>query len=495
MTPSPSSTLSSLPAEIILSIAENLDEEKDVNALTRTSRQFHAFFNDRLYQHNVQHNASSGLFWAATNNRKQAIELFLENSATLAHITSKNETPFMLAADAGHLSLLQWLLPQPGVDPAAIDKRGRTALTRACRNGHTEVVRFLLALETIDPTQEADGVMSAPLRLAADGGHADIFRLLLSTGKIDIIPELTLNSSTSLFRATARNQPSILRILVEDHGLDPNYADPERGMSIMHYAAINRCEAVIEYLLSVGANPDPVSTDPCTPFTHAVRSRSAGVVKLLMATGRVDVDFAESFNRVTPLATAAANGDVEIARELIESGRVDVNKKDLHGQTPLFRAAKDGRVSVVELLLAQEGILLESPDFKGERAFTAAIRGRHTKVVELFFKRDDIAWDIPNRHGESPLLVAASVNEETIVERLLDKGARIDCKDEHGRTPFAWAKWWQNEEMEKILGEYTVRQRFRRPMGVRDRIMLIEGQPVSPMVMLAEEIRGRRRVE
>jgi ankyrin repeat protein len=125
----------------------------------------------------------------------------------------------------------------------------------------------------------------------------------------------------------------------------------------------------------------------------------------------------------------------------------------------------------------------------------AAIRGRHADVVELFFKREDIGWDVPDRHGHTPLLVAASVNKEAIVQGLLAKGARIDCKDEHGRTPFAWAKWWQNEEMEKILAEYSVRQRYKRPIGVKDRVMMIEGQAVSPMIALAEEIRTRRRVE
>jgi ankyrin repeat protein len=489
-------TLSILPTELILLIAAHLTGEKDLNALIQTNRKFHTFFNDRLYQTNVDQNHSTGLFWAAANNQKHTIEMFLEHGATLTQTTQKRaETPFILAADAGHLSLVKWLLTQPGVDATVADKQGRTPLMRACSNGRTEVVRFLLTLENINAAQ--GGPYSAtPLRLATDGGHADIFRLLLeSSEEVAIQPELNLNTHMCVYRAITKNHRSIVSILIEEHGLDPNFADPERKMSLMHYAAINRSEAVVEYLLSVGAHPDPVSGSPCTPFTHAVRGRSLGVMKLLLDTRKVNVDFAEGFSRTTPLMSAAANGYDEIARDLIHSDSVDINKKDLHGQTPLYHAAKHGRVYVAELLLSQEGIVTDSPDFRGETPFMAAIRGRHADVVELFFKREDIGWDVPDRHRHTPLLVAASVNKEAIVQGLLAKGARIDCKDEHGRTPFAWAKWWQNEEMEKILAEYSVRQRYRRPIGVKDRVMMIEGQAISPMVALAEEIRTRGRVE
>jgi ankyrin repeat protein len=489
-------TLSTLPTELILLIAAHLTEEKDLNALIQTNCKFHSFFNDRLYQTNADQNHSSGLFWAAANNQKRTIEKFLEHGAKLSQTSQKRaETPFILAAAAGHLALVKWLLTQPCVDATVADKQGRTALMHACSNGHTEVVRFLLTLKNINPAQ-AGPYSATPLRLAADGGHADIFRLLIeSSGEVAIEPELNLNTHMCVYRAVAKNHRSILSILIEDHGLDPNFADPERKMSLMHYAAINRSEAVVEYLLSMGAHPDPVSTSPCTPFTHAVRGRLLGVMKMLMDTGKVNLDLAEGFSRATPLMSAAANGYDEIVRDLIHRGGVDINKKDLHGQTPLYCAAKHGRTSVAEFLLSQKGILADSPDFKGERPFMAAIRARHADVVELFFKREDIEWDVPDRHGHTPLLVAASVNKEAIVEGLLAKGARIDCKDGHGRTPFAWAKWWQNEKMERILAEYAVRQRYRRPIGVRDRVMMIEGQAISPMVALAEEVRERGRVE
>jgi len=74
------------------------------------------------------------------------------------------------------------------------------------------------------------------------------------------------------------------------------------------------------------------------------------VVKLLLETGKVDVDSQGKDGR-TPLSWAAAGGHEVVVKLLLETGKVDVDSKGTeYGQTPLSRAAEQGHEAVVKLL-------------------------------------------------------------------------------------------------------------------------------------------------
>jgi ankyrin repeat protein len=58
------------------------------------------------------------------------------------------------------------------------------------------------------------------------------------------------------------------------------------------------------------------------------------VVKLLLDTGKVDVDSKDSDGR-TPVSWAAEHGHEAVVKLLLDTGKVDVDSKDENGQTPL----------------------------------------------------------------------------------------------------------------------------------------------------------------
>ncbi|KAI9771507.1 MAG: hypothetical protein M1840_002127 [Geoglossum simile] len=67
-------------------------------------------------------------------------------------------------------------------------------------------------------------------------------------------------------------------------------------------------------------------------------------------------DLKDSFGR-TPLSWAAGNGHEVVVKLLLATEKVDVNSKDSHyGQTPLSWAAGNGHEAVVKLLLATEKV-------------------------------------------------------------------------------------------------------------------------------------------
>ena len=66
------------------------------------------------------------------------------------------------------------------------------------------------------------------------------------------------------------------------------------------------------------------------------------MVKLLLETGKVDVDSKDKDYGRTPLSWAAAGGHEAVVKLLLETGKVDVDSKDRYGRTPLSWAAGKG---------------------------------------------------------------------------------------------------------------------------------------------------------
>jgi ankyrin repeat protein len=77
------------------------------------------------------------------------------------------------------------------------------------------------------------------------------------------------------------------------------------------------------------------------------------MVKLLVDTGKVDVDFKDENGR-TPLSWAAEEGHEAVVKLLVDTGKVDIDSKDGDGRTPLSRAAKERHEAVVKLLQVED---------------------------------------------------------------------------------------------------------------------------------------------
>jgi len=113
--------------------------------------------------------------------------------------------------------------------------------------------------------------------------------------------------------------------------------------------------------------------------------RFKGVVKLLLKTGKVDVDSKDMYGQ-TPLWWAARNGHEAVVKLLLETGKVDVDSKDKEGQTPLRWAAENGHEAVVKLLLETGKVDVDSKDMYGRTPLRWAARNGHEAVVKLLLE-------------------------------------------------------------------------------------------------------------
>lgn len=94
-------------------------------------------------------------------------------------VSADGNAPFCLAAENGHLEIMEALLGySSSVDPAACDN---LPLRRAADRGHAHVVSFLLGLDHVDP----GACDNEALRHAAKHGHAGVVRILCQRPDVD----------------------------------------------------------------------------------------------------------------------------------------------------------------------------------------------------------------------------------------------------------------------------------------------------------------------
>jgi hypothetical protein len=129
---------------------------------------------------------------------------------------------------------------------------------------------------------------------------------------------------------------------------------PPRGTSLIHvmarYAVLGPLTAILQradQTTEIDAKDDYGRT----PLSWAAENGHETVIKLLLATGEVDVDSKDTEYGRTPLSWAASNGHEAVVKLLLETGKVDVDSKDTeYGRTPLWWAARNGHEAVVKLL-------------------------------------------------------------------------------------------------------------------------------------------------
>ena len=139
-------------------------------------------------------------------------ELILVNRAV-----SFGATPLMTACESGHDSVAKMLLEsKKGVDVNAATPDGsHTALYLACARGHAEVVRVLLADNSID----VNAAVSAPfggmtsLYLASWHGFSNIVSMLLRSGRGIDVNKCRENGWSPLYIARECGHVSIVKML------------------------------------------------------------------------------------------------------------------------------------------------------------------------------------------------------------------------------------------------------------------------------------------
>jgi ankyrin repeat protein len=230
-------------------------------------------------------------------------------------------------------------------------------------------------------------------------------------------------------------------------------AQDSNGWTPLIYAADNGCESVVKLLLETG-KVDIESKDSMysrTPLIWAASSGHEEVIRLLLDTGKVDVN-QRDIQTYTSLHLAVRSGHSGAVRLLYQMGKADINLEDSSGWTALTWAAQKGDEAVVKTLLGISEVHVNSNDLSKLTPLAHAARNGHEKVVRLLLAVDKVDVDAKDKDDWTPLIWAARSGHGAIVQLLLDSGkVDINWKDKSGLTPLYRAAVNGHEDVVELL--------------------------------------------
>lgn len=260
-----------------------------------------------------------------------------------------------------------------------------TALMQAVLCGHTSAVALLVDWHDAGSFINAqDGRGNTALYLAQTAGHEGIVVLLEKAGArdaavISVAPTLGVSVAASATMdapsaSATTTQSAAVRLLIE-HGAKVNYMVSNR---------------------SGGRNPN------CALACAVIRGGDADTVRILLDGGaEVSCYDVAMRNSTCLLSEAIAHGSPEMVPLLLRAG-AKANWTSRGGDSLPVMAARDGDQAVNVALLVAQGADLERAAGKGK-----------------------VAAD----EGRTPLMIAASTGNASLVQALIDAGAKVDQAD------------------------------------------------------------------
>lgn len=210
------------------------------------------------------------------------------------------------------------------------------AFLEAATSGDVSTVRTMLQDDpSLARTRDENGV-SVIMKTLYYGKKEVTAALLESGGELDV------------FEAAATGKTDRLRTLIANEASLANAYSPD-GFTPLGFAVFFAQPEVVKALLELGAEVNTPSRESMkvTPLASAAAAKQTEIARLLIAHG-ANVN-AKAASGHIPLHEASANGNVELVKLLIESG-ADVNAKTDDGKTPLDFATEYNRPEVIAVL-------------------------------------------------------------------------------------------------------------------------------------------------
>ncbi|KAF3441433.1 hypothetical protein FNV43_RR15347 [Rhamnella rubrinervis] len=325
---------------------------------------------------------------------------------------------------------------------------GSPVLAQLVVNGSMDDIREVL--ERSEPAWKASDSVDTEgqtlLHLAISHGRPDLVQLLL-----EFEPDVEAQSrsgSSPLEAASASGEALIVELLLARR------ASTERSESStwgpIHLAAGGGHVEVLRLLILKGANVDALTKDGNTALHLAVEERRRDCARLLLASG-AGADVRNTRDGDTPLHVAARLGDEHMVRLFLQKGA----NKDIRNharQTAYDVAADNGRIRLFDALRL------------GDNLCIAARKGEVRTILKLL--ENGAAINGRDQHGWTALHRACFKGRMDAVRTLIEKGIDVDAKDEDGYTALHCATESGHGDVIELLVKKGVDVEARTNKGV-----------------------------
>ncbi|KAM3414354.1 hypothetical protein BST61_g10999 [Cercospora zeina] len=327
---------------------------------------------------------SEKLFAAVKDGKVDQVKSLCSQGADLSDRNARGLQPLHVAATNGNLEVVKVLVSYgANIEATTNDNDVMVALHLACREQKTQVALYLIRTAGANVhVQDKHMDNDQPLHRSARVDKAENARVLIRAGanptaenKVDVSP---------MHLAAGLGHISVVRLLLE-YGVPIDIADPP-GASTTDPAQppLVRCAGnghpkCLEFMLTQTCNIDLGSANGDTALIIACWNVKVECVRAMLRAG-ANVN-AQSLSGYSPMHCAVKKGSKEIARLLLETGRVDLGLRNSQGKTAVEYAEAEGISSANTSDMAQDtvrGITLESR-WRLQRNFQES----HTATISL----------------------------------------------------------------------------------------------------------------
>jgi ankyrin repeat protein len=272
----------------------------------------------------MAHAATTDVADAAKRGDRDAVRAALARKADVNAAQNDGSTALHWAAERDDLDMADQLI-RAGARVTARTREGVTPLQLAATNGSAAMIdRLLKAGADANASLSAGG--DTALMMAARTGKTDAIRVLVEAGG-NVNAKETWGGTTALMWAVSEGHADAARLLIgagADVNARSNYVAAANGRGFEGRTPVaNRTDPKAEEFASGWL----------TPLTLAAREGDVEMARILVNAG-ADVNAAAGDGK-TALALAIFNGNYEVASFLVDS-KADVNKADAQRFTPLF---------------------------------------------------------------------------------------------------------------------------------------------------------------
>jgi ankyrin repeat protein len=315
---------------------------------------------------------------------------------------------------------------------------GSTPLVHAIRYSKTDMVAVLLDLGA-DPNVEADtGMGSLPLdqaigvgymrgRFGYDRRRADVVTLLLSAGAD--IDGTDAGGWTPLMHAADSGDVEAVEYVLS-LGANPDVSDPEDGRTAMSIAIRHDHQDVVDLLRNKGAAVRPLAAgaDGRSALSQAISGEDWEAVERLLAS---DIDIVACCKgSASAIGAALGVGNLRLANRLLSADQSIA--ENLSEDVPAFaeQAIKENRTKALGWLL-RHGLDPDAvaPGAAPASLFLIAVGAGHLNCLRAMLKHG-ASIDAHPPGMTSALWLALYMRYERIADALLDHGADVtSCPD------------------------------------------------------------------
>ena len=189
------------------------------------------------------------------------------------------------------------------------------------------------------------------------------------------------------------------------------------------------------------------------PLYDAVESGDMNKARELLETGKYNVNSTGGSWWKTPLHSACREGHLDMVRMLISEFKADMNIVDISNDTPLHKAAANGKEDVALALINEFGCDTNIRGSDVRTVLHSACEGGCVALVRTLIRDHNADVNAQDNNRYTPLHEAANYGKEDVALALINEfGCDTNARDQRGWTFLHIACYWGRANIVKSAG-------------------------------------------